>query len=244
MINENGIEPSAEVIKRTEQEIEEIISAQEKEEELRDTHGFSLTEFEEILKLEILDVARQVKIVNYPKDATVEDKLNILKRQKFAIWFIWDGLNIVRVERGLIVNIYIHTSGKDIINNKDIWRMIADILKRCHDKEGGLIESTELEVRSKMHEWRISSELKRMLRQVIKIEDREEEFDLVPDYRILSVEREVYEVTMTDRKTGIVAVGRGNIKYRNQVDWGTKLELSKKVREYEFTIDRAENANT
>jgi hypothetical protein len=236
------IESTEAIISRTESEIMEIIKEQEKEESLRDTHGFTISEFEQILKLEILDLARELKIVNFKdKDLSTEDKLNILKKQKFAVWFLWDGLNVVRVERGLIVNIYIHTSGKDIINNKDIWRMIRDVLKKCHDKEGGLVERTELEVRSKMMEWRISSELKKLLRQVITINDKEEEFDLVPDHRILSEEKEIYQVIMTDRKTGIKAVGQGDIKYRNQIDWGTKLELSKKVREFEFTQERVEN---
>lgn len=230
-----------EIIARTEDEILSLISEQEQEEKKIDTMGFSLSEFEQILKLEILDLARELKVVtSYRETTTNLEKLEVLKRQKFAIWFLWDGLNVVRVERGLVVNIYIHTSGKDIINNKDIWKMIRDVLKKCHNKEGGLVESTELEVRSKLLEWKISSELRRMIRQTIKIEDKEEEFDLVPDFRILRSEYEVYEVTLTDRKTGIKAVGRGNIKYRNQIDWGTKLELSKKVREFEFLCERNE----
>jgi hypothetical protein len=167
-------------------------------------------------------------------EETVEDKLNVLKKQRFAIWFIWDSLNVIRVERGLIANIYIHTSGKDITTNKDIWKMIRDVLRRCHNKEGGLVENTELEVRSKMFEWKISTELRKMLRQVVKIDSREEEFDLVPDYRILREESEVYQTILTDKKTGIKAIGRGNVKFRNQIDWGTKLELSRKVREFEF----------
>lgn len=227
-------------VSRTEDEILAILAEQEKEESLRDTHGFTVSEFEQILKLEILDLARELKVINFKDNLSNPEKLEILKKQKFAIWFLWDGLNIVRVERGLVVNIYIHTSGRDIINNRDIWRMIRDVLKKCHDKEGGLVERTELEVRSKMMEWRVSTELKKMLKQTINIDNKEEEFDLVPDHRILSEEKEIYQVTMTDRKTGIKAVGRGNIKYRNQIDWGTKLELSKKVREFEFTVDRNE----
>lgn len=242
---DNGTEPSAETIQRTEAEILEIISAQEKEEATHDTMGFSLSEFEQILKLEILDMAREMKVIqrNFGPPETIEEKLNVLKRQKFAVWFLWDGMNIVRVERGLVVNIYIHTSGKDIIHNRDIWHMIKDILSRCHNREGGLVESTELELRSKMIEWKINPEIKRMTRQVVLIGDREEEFDLVPDYRILRNENEIYEVTLTDRRTGIKATGRGNVKYRNQVDWGTKLELSKKVREFEWSNREVENEN-
>lgn len=231
-----------EQIARTEQEILDIINIQESEESLREFQGFTLQEFENVLKLEILDLARELKIVKrFPGIKETEaEKLEVLKRQKFAIWFQWDGLNVVRVERGLIVNIYIHTSGKDIVNNKDIWKMIRDVLKKCHNKEGGLVEATELEVRSKMIQWKISSELRRMIKQTIQIDDKEEEFDLVPDFRILRSESEQYTVTLTDRKTNISATGKGNIKYRNQIDWGTKLELSKKVREYEFR-NRNEN---
>lgn len=234
-----------ETINRTEQEILDIITEQESQEVLREFHGFTLQEFENVLKIEILDLARELKIVKkFPGIKETEaEKLEVLKRQKFAIWFQWDGLNVVRVERGLVVNVYIHTSGKDIVNNKDIWKMIRDVLKRCHNKEGGLVESTELEVRDKMIQWRISSELRKMIKQTIQIEDKDEEFDLVPDFRILRVESEQYTVTLTDRKTNISATGKGNIKYRNQIDWGTKLELSKKVREYEF-INREKDANT
>lgn len=234
-----------ETISRTEQEILDIITEQESQEVLREFHGFTLQEFENVLKIEILDLARELKIVKkFPGIKETEaEKLEVLKRQKFAIWFQWDGLNVVRVERGLVVNVYIHTSGKDIVNNKDIWKMIRDVLKRCHNKEGGLVESTELEVRDKMIQWRISSELRKMIKQTIQIEDKDEEFDLVPDFRILRVESEQYTVTLTDRKTNISATGKGNIKYRNQIDWGTKLELSKKVREFEF-INRKENDNS
>src|SRR5258705_12515721 len=195
-------------IARTESEIMAIIAEKEKEEEKQDTMGFSLSEFEQILKLEILDMARSLKIVlpSHKENETIEEKLNVLKRQKWAVWFQWDGLNVIRVERGLIVNIYIHTSGKDIINNRDIWQMLKDILFRCHNREGGLIDSTELELRSKMMEWKISKEIRRMLKQVIVINDKEEEFDLVPDYRILRNENEIYEVTLTDRRTGIKAI--------------------------------------
>lgn len=235
-------EDTATLVMRTEVEIAEMIAEQESQEVLREFHGFTLQEFENVLKIEILDLARELKIVSrFPGIKESEnEKLEALKRQKFAIWFQWDGLNVVRVERGLIVNIYIHTSGKDIVNNKDIWKMIRDVLKRCHSKEGGLVESTELEVRSKMIQWKVSTELRRMIKQTIQVDDKEEEFDLVPNHRILRVESEQYTVTLTDRKTNISATGKGNIKYRNQIDWGTKLELSKKVREYEFR-NRNEN---
>lgn len=244
-MSENGSEPSLEVIARTEAEILDIISSQEKEEALHDTHGMSLTEFENLLKLEILDLARQMKVV--PKASgkeTDQEKLNILKRQKFAVWFLWDGLNVIRVERGLVANIYIHTSGKDIIHNRDIWQMLKSVLNKCHNREGGLIESTELELRSKLLEWKMNTtDLRKMLKQVIVVDNKEEEFDLLPKYRILAEESEIYQVKLTDRKTGISAVGKGNIKYRNQIDWGTKLELSRKVREFEFSQERLGNEN-
>jgi hypothetical protein len=230
-------EHSAQVL-RTEAEIMELIAIQEKEDELVPTLGLTLTQFEQLLKLEILDEARRLKIIkpSFNHEETVLDKLEVLKKQKFAIWFIWDSLNVIRVEKGLIVNIYIHTSGKDITTNKDIWKMIRDVLKKCPQ----LVEKTELEVRSKMLQWKIAPELRKMLRQVIKVEDKEEEFDLVPDFRILREESEVYQTILTDKKTGIKAIGRGSIKFRNQVDWGTKLELSRKVREWEFR-NREEN---
>jgi hypothetical protein len=234
-----------ELVMRTEAEILDIISQQEKEEIVQDFQGFSISEFEKILKLEILDEARKLRIVKASHrftngNETVEDKLNILKQQKFAIWFYWDGLNIVNVERGLIVNIYIHTSAKDILHNKDIWHMIRHALARCHSRENGLLECSELELRTKMLSYRISGELRRFNKQVIQIEDREEEFDLVGNHRILAEESEIYQVILTDRITGIKAIGRGNIKFRNQIDWGTKLELSRKVREFEFS-HRGEN---
>ena len=227
-----------EAIMRTEEEILEIIKLQEAEEIVEDMSGFNIVEFEKILKLEILDEARKLRIVKASqrftsKEETVEEKLNILKQQKFAVWFFWDGLNIVNAERGLIVNIYIHTSAKAIVHNKDLWHMIRHALSKCHSRENGLLESTELEVRDKMLQWRMIKDKAKRL--VVSIGDKEEEFDLVPNFRILAEESETYQVILTDRITGIKATGKGNMKFRNQIDWGTKLELSRKVREFEFS---------